>query len=46
VLHPGGGMETFKYRGSELIRETSGPDFQSAMIYTTARGLALDWEAP
>jgi hypothetical protein len=42
VLHPGGGMESFKYRGSELIREASGPDFQSVMIHTTASGLALD----
>ena len=37
-----GGIETFKYRGSELIREASGPDFQSAMIHTTAGGLAPD----
>ena len=42
VLHPGGRLETFKYRGSELICEASGSDFQSAMIHTTACGLALD----
>jgi len=39
VLHPGGGIDTFKYRGSELIREASGPDFQSAMLHTTMGGL-------
>ena len=35
-------METFKYRGSEMISEASGADFRSAMIHTTACGLALD----
>ena len=35
-------METFKYRGSELICEVSGPDFRTAMIHTTARGLSFD----
>ena len=42
VLHPEGRMETFKYRGLELICEASGSDFRSAMIHTTACGLALD----
>jgi hypothetical protein len=42
VLRPEGRMETFKYRGSELICEASGSDFRSAMIHTTACGLALD----
>jgi hypothetical protein len=42
VLHPEGRMDTFKYRGSELICEASGADFRSAMIHTTACGLALD----
>jgi hypothetical protein len=41
-LHRDGGIHTFKYRGSELIREASGPDFRTAMIHTTACGLALD----
>jgi hypothetical protein len=41
-LHRDGGIDTFKYRGSELICEASGSDFQSAMIHTTACGLALD----
>ena len=27
VLHPEGRIETFKYRGSELICEACGPDF-------------------
>ena len=42
VLHPRGRMETFKYRGSALLCEASGPDFRTAMIHTTARGLSLD----
>jgi hypothetical protein len=42
VLHTEGGLETFKYRGSELICEASGPDFRTAMIHATACGLALD----
>ena len=42
VLHPEGRMETFKYRGSKMICEASGADFRSAMIHTTACGLALD----
>ena len=41
-LHRDGGIDTFKYRGSELICVASGSDFQSAMIHTTACGLALD----
>jgi hypothetical protein len=41
-LHRDGGIHTFKYRGSEIIREASGSDFRSAMIHTTACGLALD----
>jgi hypothetical protein len=41
-LHRDGGIDTFKYRGSELICEASGVDFRSAMIHTTACGLALD----
>jgi len=42
VLHPKGRIETFKYRASEMICEASGPDFRTAMIQTTGRGLALD----
>jgi hypothetical protein len=42
VLHPEGRIETFKYRASEMICEASGPDFRTAMIQTTGRGLALD----
>ena len=42
VLHPEGRMETFKYRGSKMICEAAGSDFRSAMIHTTACGLALD----
>jgi hypothetical protein len=42
VLYRDGGIDTFKYRGSELICEASGPDFRTAMIHTTACGLALD----
>jgi hypothetical protein len=41
-LHRDGGIDTFKYRGSEMISEASGSDFRSAMIHTTACGLALD----
>ena len=41
-LHRDGGIHTFKYRGSKLICEASGPDFTTAMIHTTARGLAVD----
>ena len=40
VLHREGRIETFKYRGSELICEACGPDFRTAMIHTTAGGLA------
>ncbi len=42
VLCRDGGIDTFKYRGSEMICEASGTDFRSAMIHTTACGLALD----
>jgi hypothetical protein len=41
-LHPDGRIDTFKYRGSDLICEASGPDFRTAMIRATACGLALD----
>jgi hypothetical protein len=41
-LHRDGGIHTFKYRGSEMICEASGSDFRSAIIHTTACGLALD----
>ncbi len=41
-LHRDGGIDTFKYRRAELICEASGPDFRTAMIHTTACGLALD----
>ena len=40
VLHREGRIETFKYRGSELICEACGRDFRTAMIHTTASGLA------
>jgi hypothetical protein len=40
VLHPEGRMETFKYRGSELLCEASGQDFKAAMIHTILCGLA------
>jgi hypothetical protein len=40
-LYRDGGIHTFKYRGSEMICEASGADFRSAMIHTTACGLAL-----
>ena len=47
VLHPEGRIETFKYRGSELICEACGPDFRTAMIHTAAGGIAIDepWTA-
>src|SRR6476469_1126272 len=47
VFHPEGRVETFKYLGSELICEASGPDFQTAMIHTTSGGIATDepWTA-
>jgi hypothetical protein len=41
-LHRDGGIDTFKYRRSELICEASGSDFRSAMIHTTSCGLSLD----
>jgi hypothetical protein len=37
-----GRLETFKYRGSELICEASGPDFRTTIMHATACGLALD----
>jgi len=40
VLHREGRIETFKYHGSELICEACAPDFRTAMIHTTAGGLA------
>jgi hypothetical protein len=40
VLHQNGRIDTFKHRGPELICEASGPDFLSAMVHTTARGIA------
>ena len=38
-LRPEGRIGTFKYRGSELICEASGPDFQTAMTHTSAGGM-------
>jgi hypothetical protein len=40
VLHQNGRIDTFKHRGPELICEASGLDFLSAMVHTTARGIA------
>jgi hypothetical protein len=40
VLHPEGRIETFKYRGAELICEACGPDFRTAMIHASAGGIA------
>jgi hypothetical protein len=47
VFHPEGRVETFKYLGSELICQASGPDFQTAMTHTTLGGIATDepWTA-
>ena len=42
VLHREGRIDTFKYRGLELICEASGPDFLTAMIHTSAGGIAID----
>ena len=42
VLHPEGRVQTFKYRGSELICEACGPDFRTAMIHTAVGGIAID----
>ena len=42
VLHQEGRIETFKCRGSELICEACGPDFRTAMIHTSAGGIAID----
>jgi len=42
VLRPEARVETFKYRASELICEACGPDFQTAMIHTSAGGIAID----
>jgi hypothetical protein len=41
VLHPESRIETFKYRGAELICEACGPDFRTAMIHTSAGGIAI-----
>jgi hypothetical protein len=38
ALRPEGGIETFKYRASELICEARGPDFQTAMIHASPGG--------
>jgi hypothetical protein len=38
----GMGRIDFKYRGSELICEASGPEFRTAMIHTWAGGIAID----
>jgi hypothetical protein len=42
VLHREGRIDTFKYRGPELICEACGADFQTAMIHTSAGGIAID----
>ena len=42
MLRPQGRLETFKYRASELVCEACGPDFQTAMIHTSAGGIAID----
>ena len=42
VLHREGRINTFKYRGSVLICEACGPDFRTAMIHTSAGGIAID----
>jgi hypothetical protein len=42
VLHPDRRIDTFKYRGPEMICEASGPDFRTAMIHAAACGLAFD----
>jgi hypothetical protein len=42
VLHQEGCIETFKYRASELISVSRGPDFQTAMVHATARGIETD----
>ena len=34
--------ETFKYRGSELVRRSFGRDFRNALIYTTFGGPEVD----
>jgi len=41
VVRPEGRIETFKYRASELICDACGPDFQTAMIHTSAGGIAI-----
>jgi hypothetical protein len=42
VLQLEGRIETFMYRGSELICEARAPDFETAIIHTTARGIEAD----
>jgi hypothetical protein len=41
-LRRDGGIDTFKYRGTEMIGEASGPNLRAAMIQTAVCGLALD----
>jgi hypothetical protein len=42
ILHQEGRIETFKYRGSELICEACGPDIRTAMIHTPSGGIAIN----
>lgn len=43
VLHKDSGvLETFKYRGEDLVATASGHDFDSAMMHTTAVGIQND----
>jgi len=42
VVYSQGRIETFKYRGPDMIHEACGPEFQTAMIHTTACGVASD----
>lgn len=42
VVHSQGRTETFKFRGSKLICEACGLDFRTAMIHTSAGGVAID----
>jgi len=45
VVYKDGRIETYKYCGEELICETSGPDFETAMIHATLSGLAAETSA-
>ncbi len=38
VRYRDGGIDTFRYRGSEMISEASGPHLRTTMIHTTACG--------